>query len=54
MLYECFPKPDAVITLSGSNTPLKFKVSGDGCVVEIPKNLQKPYCKFAWVLKIKK
>lgn len=52
MLNEYFPKPGAEITLMGSHVNLKYKVSGDGCVVDIPANLRKPYCKHAWVLRI--
>ena len=44
---------NARITLLGSNAPLKFESSRNGCIVSIPSDLAAhPYCPHAWVLKI--
>jgi hypothetical protein len=53
MLYETFLRSTQKVTLMGSDIHLKFRASGDGTVVWIPKELGgKPYCENAWVLKI--
>lgn len=55
MLYETFLKPGQKVTMLGSNVALKYKSSGDGTVVFIPESMRgKPYCGYAWTLKIEK
>ncbi|MGH2642914.1 MAG: alpha-L-fucosidase [Chitinophagaceae bacterium] len=44
--------PHNKIYMLGNNKPLKWKITGDGMVVYIPKSLRKnPPCQYAWTLK---
>jgi alpha-L-fucosidase len=44
---------NASVTLLGSSTPLKWEMTGNGLLVDIPEALQsKPPCVSAWVFKI--
>lgn len=44
--------PDSKIYMLGNKKPLKWKITGDGMTIFIPKSLQKePPCQYVWTLK---
>lgn len=47
------PEPGSRITMLGDGKPLKWEILGEGCVIHIPKRLQRhPPCSHAWTLDI--
>lgn len=47
------PKPHSKVYLSGYNKPLRWKKTGQGMQVEIPRDMQDhPPCQYAWSFKI--